>query len=134
MISQIFQRPSQCAPIGSLSLVAPTTILKKPLPTVPFRLLDACAGLWVAVCSLFVLFSLALPAEPAGHAWFIFYTSAQRGARTHDPEIKEVRCSFYEFSKPIRFSSNLVETYFNPFPIRKCKKNWGSPCWFSRWR
>ena len=45
---------------------------------------------------------------------------------------KEVRCSFYEFSKPIRFCSNLVETLFNPFPIRKCKKNWGSPCWFSR--
>ena len=47
---------------------------------------------------------------------------------------REVRCSFYEFSKPIRFCSNLVETLFNPFPIRKCKKNWGSPCWFSRWR
>ena len=49
-------------------------------------------------------------------------------------KVKEVRCSFYEFSKPIRFCSNLVETFFNPFPIRKCKKNWGSPCWFSRWR
>ena len=36
--------------------------------------------------------------------------------------LKEVRCSFYEFSKPIRFCSNLVETFFNPFPIRKCKK------------
>ena len=47
---------------------------------------------------------------------------------------KEVRCSCYEFSKPIRFCSNLVETFFNPFPIRKGKKNWGSPCWFSRWR
>ena len=48
--------------------------------------------------------------------------------------LKEVRCSFYEFSKPIRFCSNLVGTFFNPFPIRKCTKNWGSPCWFSRWR
>ena len=38
---------------------------------------------------------------------------------------KEVRCSFYEFSKPIRFCSNLVETFFNPFPIRKCKKKLG---------
>ena len=47
---------------------------------------------------------------------------------------KEVRCSFCEFSKPIWFRSNLVETFFNPFPIRKCKENWGSPCWFSRWR
>ena len=48
--------------------------------------------------------------------------------------LKEVRCSFYQFSKPIRFCSNLVKTFFNPFPIRKRKKNWGSPCWFSRWR
>ena len=38
------------------------------------------------------------------------------------PVREEVRCSFYEFSKPIRFCSNLVETFFNPFPIRKCKK------------
>ena len=36
--------------------------------------------------------------------------------------LKEVRCSFYEFSKPIRFCSNLVETLFTQFPIRKCKK------------
>ena len=48
--------------------------------------------------------------------------------------LQEVRCSFYEFSNPIPFCSNLVETFFNPFPIRKCKKNWGSQCWFSRWR
>ena len=45
--------------------------------------------------------------------------------------VKEVRCSFNEFSKPIRFCSNLVETFFNPFPIGKCKKN---SCWFSRRR
>ena len=58
-----------------------------------------------------------------------------RPKNTHpNASFKEVRCSFYEFSKPIRFCSNLIETFFNPFPIRKCKKNWGSPCWFSRWR
>ena len=74
VISQVFQGPSQCASIGSLSLVAPTAILIKSLPTVPFCLLGARADLLVAVCSLFVLFSLTLPAEPAGHAWFIFYT------------------------------------------------------------
>ena len=49
-------------------------------------------------------------------------------------QVKEVRCSFNEFSKPIRFCSNLVEIFFNPFPIRICKKIGGSPCWFSRWR
>ena len=40
---------------------------------------------------------------------------------------KEVRCSFNEFSKPIRFCSNLVETliFFNPFSIRRCKKKLG---------
>ena len=38
---------------------------------------------------------------------------------------KEVRCSFNEFSKPIRFCSNLAETFFNPFPIRICKKKLG---------
>ena len=54
--------------------MAQTVILIKFLPTVPFCLLGACADLLVAVCSLFVLFSLALPAELAGHAWFIFYT------------------------------------------------------------
>ena len=75
VISQVFQRPSQCASIGSLSFVAPMTILIKSLPTVPFCLLGACSGRWVAVCSVFVLFSLALLVEPAGHAWFIFYTS-----------------------------------------------------------
>ena len=58
VISQVFQRPSQSASISSLSLVAPTTILIKSLPTVPFCLLGVCAGLWVAVCSPFVLFSL----------------------------------------------------------------------------
>ena len=44
------------------------------------------------------------------------------GSSTWYEEIKEVRCSFHEFSKPIRFCSNLVEKFFNPFPIRKCKK------------
>ena len=39
--------------------------------------------------------------------------------------LQEVRCSFYDFSKPIRFCSNLVETFFNPFLIRKCKKKLG---------
>ena len=58
MISQVFQRPSQCASIGSLSLVAPTAILIKSLPSVLFCLLGACAGLWVAVFFLFVFFSL----------------------------------------------------------------------------
>ena len=29
------------------------------------------------------------------------------------------------FQKPIRFCSNLVETFFNPFPMRISKKNWG---------
>ena len=52
----------------ALSLVAPTAILIKSLSTVPFCLLGACAGLWVAVFFLFVFFSLALLAEPAGHA------------------------------------------------------------------
>ena len=37
-------------------------------------------------------------------------------------ELKEVRCSFNEFSRPIRFCSNLAETFFNPFPIRIYKK------------
>ena len=59
--------------------------------------------------------------------WFEY----QETVRTsHDGEntsrsaesLKEVRCSFYEFSKPIQFCSNLAETFFNPFPIRKCKK------------
>ena len=50
--------PSQCASIGSLSLVVPTAILIKSLPTVLFCLLGACAGLWVAVFFLFVFFSL----------------------------------------------------------------------------
>ena len=68
MIPQVFQRPSQCASIGSLSLVgADGHTNKAVLPTVPFCLLGACVGLWVAVFFLFV-FSLALPAEPAGHA------------------------------------------------------------------
>ena len=39
--------------------------------------------------------------------------------------LKEVRCSFNEFLKPIRFCSNLADTFFNPFPIRKCKKKMG---------
>ena len=60
--------PFQCESIGSLSLVAPTAILIKSLPTVLFCLLRACVGLWVAVFFLFVFFSLAPPAEPAGHA------------------------------------------------------------------
>ena len=76
VIPQVFQRPSQCASIGSLSLVAPTAILIKSLPTVLFCLLGACVGLWVAVFFLFVFFSLALPAEPTGHArFYISYTS-----------------------------------------------------------
>ena len=39
--------------------------------------------------------------------------------------IKEARCSFYEFSKPIRFCSNLVETIFNPFSYPKMQKKLG---------
>ena len=53
--------------------------------------------------------------------------SVKNSKSTNSPNFsfKEVRCSFYEFSKPIRFCSNLVETFFNPFPIRKCKKKLG---------
>ena len=44
----------------------------KLLPAVPFCLQCACAGLWIAVFSLFVFFSLALPAEPFGLARSFF--------------------------------------------------------------
>ena len=76
VIPQVFQRPSQCASIGSLSFGgADGHTNKAVLPTVPFCLLGACVGLWVAVFFLFVFFSLALPAEPAGHARsYISYT------------------------------------------------------------
>ena len=39
--------------------------------------------------------------------------------------VKEVRSSFNEFSKPKRFCSYLVETFFKPFPFRTCKKKLG---------
>ena len=53
------------------------------------------------------------------------WIESQDPFRLYPSDFKEVRCSFCEFSKPIRFCSNLVETFFNPFPIRKCKKNGG---------
>ena len=72
VIPQVFQRPSQCASIGSLSFGGADDHTNKAVfPTVPFCLLGACVGLWVAVFFLFV-FSLALPAEPAGHARFYY--------------------------------------------------------------
>ena len=68
VISQVFQRPPQCASIGCLSLAAPTTILRKLSSCGPFLFAGCMCGS-VGRCFLPLCVLLpALLAEPSGLA------------------------------------------------------------------
>ena len=99
VIPQVFQRPSQCASIGSLSLVAPTAILIKLF----FLLSLSVYWVRVWVCGSlfsFFVFSLALPAEPAGHARsYISYNFFDKQLWDHYPRAL----------KPICFPQAIIE-------------------------
>ena len=69
VISQVFQRPSQCASIGSLSLVAPSAKLIKA-SSYAFCLLGACAGRCFLPPCVLLSRALLYRLNLSGHVYF----------------------------------------------------------------
>ena len=120
VIPQVFQRPSQCASIGSLSLVAPTAILIKLF----FLLsLSVC---WVRVWVCGSLFSFSLCSlllyrlNLAGHARSYFLQLAPNNwLRSHDPITWTTWLFSVQSSSCLRtdFSTNNVSYWFATYVL-----------------